>query len=163
MSDIQPGIVGTPAPKKSRKKLWILVGVLALIIIALSSMSNKSSNASATAPTTVAPTSTVAPATSTTFSPVQQWAGAHSGLFGALGADMGNVGAQIKQDTTTGDYTTASLACAKLGEDAKAGAALPPIPNATLEQQFAQMLTNLQQGSTSCVSGISNNDINEIS
>ncbi|NNN12592.1 MAG: DUF4352 domain-containing protein [Acidimicrobiaceae bacterium] len=53
MSENQPGTVSIPAPKKSRKKLWIIIGFVVLLFIIIGVASSSSSPNSSTTAATV--------------------------------------------------------------------------------------------------------------
>lgn len=146
--------------------LFAVGGIFALgVILAIFGVgSPKKTDANAIITTTVSST-TVAPTTSTTkaISAVDVWLLAHAQIFAVLGKDESNVGKQVQTDRSSGNYSTVSQACAQLGVDAKTDESLPPIPQPQYAQQISQLLTNLSQASTLCVSGIANSDTNEMS
>lgn len=129
----------------------------ALLFIGIGAAANSGST-----PTAKAPVKATVLSSTTTVDPSQTWLEQNINVFQSLAHDFANIGTQITADQPSGNYASASAACATLGSDAKADQALGPIPNPALELQWSQILTNVNQISADCVQGIANTDVNQI-
>lgn len=145
----------------------ILAVVVLIIIIGSANSGSKTVSAASGQPTATSgkaatPTTTAAPATTTTVDAVATWRSSHASDFTVIGADLTSFGKAATADSSSGDYTSAAEACQTLGGDAKTYQSASPIPNATLEQKWSQILSQLSTISSDCIQGIANVDSNQI-
>lgn len=154
---MEPEIPATPV-KKSHKKLWITLGIIAILFILLVILSPSSSKTSASAPTTAAPKSSPATtkpkATTTTINPVAEWRATNSVIISGLASDA----SAISKDAPTSSAGFPKIIgdCTNLEVDSQAALSDPQIPNASIEAHWSEGLNLMVAAAKDCIAGYEN-------
>jgi outer membrane lipoprotein SlyB len=92
-----------------------------------------------------------------------QWIAKNKSTVSDLGSDITSLAGALPSAISSGSVSSLTAGCQKLATDVATAKALPPIPNATAQQRWTELLTKLDSASKKCTNGVSKDNTNKLS